>query len=136
MDGGISAPIPVPEAYRRGARRILVIRSRPAEFAKRASVLGHLGALPFRKASAFARAVRQAHQAYRGAIAFMQSPPNDCEIVQVAPARKLATGRTTQHRQALEQDYALGRELGAHAIGRWWQSDTRVAARTVANSCS
>ena len=31
-DGGVTAPVPVEEAYRRGARRILVIRSRPADF--------------------------------------------------------------------------------------------------------
>jgi predicted patatin/cPLA2 family phospholipase len=128
MDGGISAPIPVQEAYRRGARRILVIRSRPAEFAKRASALSNLGALAFRDASAFAHALRQAHRAYQGAVTFIRSPPNDCEIVQVAPPRKLATGRTTQHWRALKQDYALGRELGAHAIRRWCQPDACVAA--------
>ena len=96
MDGDISAPIPVQEANRRGARRILVIRSRPAEFVKRASVLGNLSALAFHRASAFAQALRPAHHAYQGAVAFMRAPLSDCEIVQVAPPRTLATGRTTQ----------------------------------------
>ena len=32
VDGGVAAPIPVEEAYRRGARDIVVVRSRPREF--------------------------------------------------------------------------------------------------------
>jgi predicted patatin/cPLA2 family phospholipase len=119
MDGGIAAPIPVQEAYRRGARRILVIRSRPPWFEKRASFMNWLMALRFLRSPGFGRALRQAHHTYRAAVAFIRSPPPDCEIVHVAPPYGLATGRTTQDPRALEQDYALGRELGARAIQQW-----------------
>ena len=119
LDGGISAPIPVQEAYRRGARRILVIRSRPAQFVKRASVVGRLSALAFRASPALAHALKYAHHAYGAAVSFIASPPPDCEIIHVAPARALATGRTTQDVRALERDYALGREAGVRAIQQW-----------------
>jgi len=119
MDGGIAAPIPVQEAYRRGARRIVVIRSRPPEFVKRASAFAGLSALAFRTSPSFARALRRAHDAYAEAVAFIRSPPADCEILHVAPTAVLATGRTTQDVRALDRDYALGRDAGTRAIAAW-----------------
>jgi predicted patatin/cPLA2 family phospholipase len=123
LDGGISAPIPVQEAYRRGARRILVIRSRPAEFVKRRSALGRFSGLAFRGSPAFGRALRDAPDAYRAAVTFIRKPPADCEIVHAAPPYTLATTRTSQDRRALERDYALGREVGASAMQAWQRID-------------
>jgi predicted patatin/cPLA2 family phospholipase len=127
MDGGVAAPIPVQEAYRRGARRILVIRSRPAAFVKRASALAQVSALAFRASPPFVRAMRSAHRAYADAVRFMDAPPADCEILHIAPPQALATGRTTQSTRALEQDYALGREVGSRAIREWHQSGEPIA---------
>jgi predicted patatin/cPLA2 family phospholipase len=119
LDGGVAAPIPVQEAYRRGARRILVIRSRPAEFVKRPSAFGRVATLAFRSAPAFAHALRSAHVAYQSSVEFITNPPADCEVIHVAPPSKLATGRMTQDTRKLEQDFALGREVGVRAIEAW-----------------
>jgi predicted patatin/cPLA2 family phospholipase len=129
LDGGVAAPIPVEEAYRRGARRILVIRSRPAAFVKQPSFFSWLTSLAFRASPPFANALRDAHARYRAAVEFIHSPPPDCTIVHVAPDAPLATRRTTQDLRALERDFALGREAGARALETWRkldrQSDTR-----------
>lgn len=119
FDGGVSAPIPVQEAYRLGARRILVIRSRPSHFMKRASVIGRLSALAYAASPAFARAMAYAHEAYFEAVSFILAPPPDCEIVHIAPEVPLATRRTTQDVRALQADYALGRKAGEVAMQRW-----------------
>ena len=129
LDGGIAAPIPVQEAYRRGARRIVVVRSRPAHFVKRRSRLGSLASVAFRSSPPLARALSRAHLAYRAAVEFISNAPEDCAIIQVAPATELATGRTTQSIRALELDYALGREAGERAIHAWHQH--RVASDIV-----
>ncbi|HKP59500.1 MAG TPA: patatin family protein [Polyangiales bacterium] len=131
LDGGISAPIPVQEAYRRGARRIIVLRSRPAGFIKRKSSYARLAALAFRASPPLARALRSSHVAYRNAVEFITNPPDDCTILQVAPLSNLATGRTTQSTRALALDFALGREAGERAI-RTWQSSrhSRTSAPT------
>jgi predicted patatin/cPLA2 family phospholipase len=65
LDGGVAAPIPVEEAYRRGARRILVVRSRPAAFVKQPSSSSWLTSLAFRASPPFANALRNAHARYR-----------------------------------------------------------------------
>ena len=85
VDGGLSDPIPVREAYRRGARTIVVIRSRAAHFVKTESLGNHLGAWAMRREPGIARACRSAARVYGDAVAFTTAPPEDCKIIQVAP---------------------------------------------------
>jgi predicted patatin/cPLA2 family phospholipase len=125
VDGGISDPLPIREAYRRGARTIVVVRSRAADFVKRDQLVNHLGALSMRAAPGIARACRGVSRSYAEAVAFLRSPPLDCAIVHVAPATALATRRTSRDRAALERDYALGRALARDAIAQF----ERVAGR-------
>jgi predicted patatin/cPLA2 family phospholipase len=119
VDGGISDPLPVREAYRRGARTIVVVRSRAADFVKKDRLVNHIGAWTLRREPAIARACRDAARAYREAVSFLAAPPDDCAVVHVAPATALATSRTSRDRAALERDYALGRALGRDAIDRF-----------------
>ena len=122
VDGGLSDPIPVREAYRRGARTIVVLRSRAAHFVKNARLANRVGAWAMRRDPGLVKACRNAAAVYRDAVEFMSSPPPDCHVIQVAPAAALATGRTSRDRTALERDYALGRALGREAIVRFEQN--------------
>lgn len=119
VDGGLSDPIPVREAYRRGARTLVVLRSRATHYVKNARIANRIGAWAMRREPGLVKACRNAAAVYRDAVDFMQSPPPDCRIIQVAPAEALATGRTSRDRTALERDYALGRALGREAIDRF-----------------
>lgn len=119
VDGGISDPLPVREAYRRGARTIVVVRSRATDFVKKDRLVNHLGAWTMRRTPAIARACRSAAGAYRDGVAFLRSPPEGCTVIQVAPATALATSRTSRDRAAMERDYSLGRALGREAIVRF-----------------
>jgi predicted patatin/cPLA2 family phospholipase len=119
VDGGIADPIPVEEAYRRGARRILVIRTRPAAATKRDGLSTRAMAWYLRSDPALAVAVRHVPARYRQSVDFLSQPPRGCDILQVAPSVPLATKRTTQTRGALEQDYRLGREMAILAMRQW-----------------
>jgi len=118
VDGGLSDPLPVREAYRRGAGVIVVIRSRAAHFVKKTQLANHIGAWAMRKNPAVAHACRDTPRAYGEAIAFLNQPPRDCTIIHVAPETALATSRTSRDREALERDYTLGRAHGRDAIER------------------
>ena len=72
-----------------------------------------------RREPGIAKACRDAARVYREAVAFVTAPPADCRIIQVAPAKALATGRTSRNRSALDRDYELGRSLGRQAIERF-----------------
>jgi predicted patatin/cPLA2 family phospholipase len=119
VDGGVSAPIPVEEAYRRGARRILVVRSRPRDFAGPSRVENAIAAVLLRREPGLARAFAAYRAVYARAVAFVRRPPVDCHIVEVVPARHLRTNRTTRDLAALEHDYALGRRAGERAVAQW-----------------
>ncbi|MDP9148909.1 MAG: patatin family protein, partial [Myxococcota bacterium] len=95
VDGGISDPLPVREAYRRGARTIVVVRSRAANFVKRDRLVNRVGAWTIRGTPALARACLDVARVYRDGVAFLRSPPADCRVLQVAPSTALATGRTS-----------------------------------------
>jgi hypothetical protein len=53
---------------------------------------------------------------------------------EVAPPRPLATGRTTWTLDALEQDYALGRECGHVAVRGWTALGMAPGAATAARA--
>jgi predicted patatin/cPLA2 family phospholipase len=125
VDGGISDPLPLREAYRRGARTIVVVRSRAAAFVKKTRVTHHLGAWVLRATPGVSEACRNAARAYRDGATFLRAPPPDCTLVHVAPQTALATSRTSRDAASLERDYALGRALGRQAIEQF----ERVASK-------
>lgn len=130
VDGGISDPLPVREAYRRGARTIVVVRSRAAHFIKRDRLANRFGAWALRRTRGLAHACRTAASHYRDAVEFIQSPPEDCAVIHVAPSTALATRRTSRDHTSLERDYALGRALGGDAIARFEALRGRSLAMT------
>jgi len=111
VDGGLSDAIPAAEAYRRGARRIIVVRSRPANAMKERSPLEPLMAMLLRGQPAVAHATRQTAARYRQAVAFVTNPPPDARLIHLAPELPLRTGRTTQDKSALNADYETGRSM-------------------------
>lgn len=117
-DGGLAAPIPVEEAYRRGARRILVIRSRPDGFAGPSRVECAIAATMLREHPALVAAFRRYREVYARSVAFIERPPPGCRVVHVAPER-MRTGRITRDERALVTDYERGRAAAALAIRQW-----------------
>lgn len=119
IDGGVADPIPVEEAYRRGARRILVVRSRPATYVKKPRLENHLVSALLLDRPKLIEAVHHSPARYRRAVEFIHSPPSDCTILQLAPPDMLATTRTSRDRSKLELDYELGRSLATGVVERW-----------------
>lgn len=118
VDGGLVDPIPVEEAYRRGARRMLVVRTRPSKTVKRDHLLTRpIAALLF-KTPAVARASLHTAKRYQQTVAWLQAPPADATIVELAPETPLRTKRTSQDLAGLRADYRLGRESALRNAAR------------------
>ncbi len=109
VDGGMSDPIPAAEAYRRGARSMLVIRSRPIHVTKRPSPADAVTGLLLRRHPALAGLARNVARTYRDSLAFLQTPPRALKLVHMGPSQPMQTGRTTQRVSSLQADYMLGR---------------------------
>ncbi len=118
VDGGMVDPIPVVEAYRRGARRIVVIRSRPHGVVKKPSPLDPVVSALLAKRPNLAHAARKVAHRYQQAVGFLQTPPPDLELLHLAPERPLRTTRTSRDKRALYADYELGRSLARQYLPR------------------
>lgn len=115
-DGGITDPVPVKEAYDRGARHIVVIRTRPMDAHKTSRISPLIGALFFKKYPNLKEKFRNQAQCYNSTVDFMLNPPDDLTITQISPQSIMKTKRTRTHIDALNSDYADGVAMGQKAL--------------------
>lgn len=118
VDGGLADPLPVAFAVQQGARRIMVIRSRPCGYVKRNLMESTLGAWLFRTNSHLRSRFLDKNQRYNQAVAFIRNPPAGVDILEICPAT-LRSSRTTRDLAALQSDYLEGRRLGKAAMAQW-----------------
>ena len=118
-DGGIADSIPVIEAYRRGAKNIMVLRSRRSDYVKENGINTKIYALLLRKYPNLSRAIQNRAASYMKAIRFIQNPPGDARIIEVSPPDTFQTSRLTNNVTVLNADYRIGMEQGKVAIEHW-----------------
>ncbi len=119
VDGGVTDPIPAMEAYRRGARIIAVIRTRPALYKKKKGFENIISSFATRKWPMLSKAVKRQAETYSRCVDFILNPPKDVTIIQIAPEAPLYTGRTTQDIESLLADYETGRKQGEDFVSHW-----------------
>lgn len=119
VDGGLADPIPVIEAYRRGAKNIMVIRSRPHDYMMKPSSNNLLSRWYFRKYPKLLNAIKNRSKVYKQSIEFMRNPPKGIKILEVNPTNQFQTNRLTKDITILMQDYRLGHKIGVEMIQRW-----------------
>ncbi|MBU1170148.1 MAG: patatin family protein [Proteobacteria bacterium] len=115
-DGGVSDPIPVMEAYNKGARHIVVIRTRPVNARKEAWLTPAISSMFFNNTPQLKEEIRSQARRYNETLDFMESPPSDLTITQIAPQTAMKTRRTSKQNQFLINDYSEGVKRGLHAI--------------------
>ncbi len=115
-DGGIADPIPVIEAYRRGARKIMVIRSRKATQVLTNNFSTRFYSRLFKEHPNLQKAILNRATEYRKAIDFSDNPPEDAEILHLTPPDAFRSKRTTTDLKILQADYQLGFDQGKLAI--------------------
>jgi predicted patatin/cPLA2 family phospholipase len=119
LDGGLAAPLPVREAYSRGARKIVIIRTVNADL--------HAQAAWVRKVKSRIYASRycpkivdylvQHEQAYQKEIAFITNPPEDVEIIQIFAENNLKSKLLGSTEMDLQHDYHAGIAAGNTFLG-------------------
>lgn len=114
IDGGVAAPLPVEEAYRRGAKNIVVIRTLPADQEGKTLWAGKLHAIISRtnKCPMLLDSLVRHEQAYEDSLKFIQNPPKGVSITQIFPRVELASSLLGSSEQGLKTDYQHGIEEG------------------------
>ncbi|TAL32364.1 MAG: patatin family protein [Spirochaetes bacterium] len=115
-DGGVADSIPVREAYRRGAGRITVIRTRASDYRMAAGRMEKLGSMAFRKHPRFAKALEERAENYNASVRFINDPPVGIIIDEIAPLPGEGPGRATRDMRVLRLAYLRGVERGSDFV--------------------
>ncbi len=112
FDGGWSDALPVKWAYKNGAKKILVLRTRPATIKSTQSWSDYFGSI-YHKASPHLRETfAHCHSRYNEAIDFMANPPSDLSIEQISPIKLLKSGTYSYTKRTIMRDYRYGLDKG------------------------
>ncbi len=116
FDGGVADPLPVEKAYEMGARKIILIRTYEEKFKRKMKLENYIGALFSKKYPKLRNALLKHDKTYNRALDFIKNPPNDCEIVQLCPPKKLKSKRDSKNTEILKADYKLGKRVAAEYL--------------------
>lgn len=118
-DGGITDAIPVGEAIRRGAHRIMVVRSRPRDYVKRSGISDRLLIRHARSRPPLGEAMKRRAALYNESVALIRKPPAGVEIIEVCPPGDFRVSRLSRDRRVLDEGYEQGLREAGEAIRRW-----------------
>ena len=118
FDGGWSDPLPVKRAYESGSNDILVIRTNPSDLKITQSWPDYLGSYYFRSNKDLAKCFEKSHEQFNNTIEFMNKPPKDLKIQQIAPKRMLKSGTYSYSMRTLKKDYRYGLEFGLDFLAK------------------
>lgn len=114
VDGGVVLPIPIQEAYNRGAKKIMVIRTVPAHQNTRSPWAHKLKSwvCSSQRCPRVLDIITGHENAYNDAIDFIHTPPADSQIIEIAPPEALSSRLLGSTNEALVHDYKMGYEMG------------------------
>ena len=131
VDGGVADPIPVKEAWLRGARRIVVIRTHCHSYREHKSWKEHMVSLLLRNEPVIAKMIMALDDRYNEACQFIENPPRGTEIIEIAPEKELVTPMLSRNRNAMDQDYRTGCEAGLRYLYEAGTGHSYTADQTV-----
>jgi predicted patatin/cPLA2 family phospholipase len=114
LDGGLAEPLPVRESYRRGAKKIVVIRTVNADFHTQAAWVRNLKSWVYESGYCpkMIDYLVQHEQAYQKELAFITNPPEDVEIIQIFAEDNLQSKLLGSTDIDLQHDYRAGITAG------------------------
>ncbi|MCG9115422.1 DUF6363 domain-containing protein [Laribacter hongkongensis] len=114
VDGGVRDAIPVREAWHRGADLILVIRTLPSGISPVPAWRQHMHKALSRsdKLQTAVQLLEQHERIYAATQHFIDAPPGDLRIIEIAPRQPLKSRVVGSHPRDLEHDYRRGTLCG------------------------
>ncbi|CAE6946389.1 patatin family protein [Vibrio sp. B1FLJ16] len=119
VDGGVADAIPVEEAIKRGATKIMVLRSRPASYRKSKTKFNSITKRMLRDTPALIQPMLTRDLRYNQALSVINNPPEGIDVIQVCPPETFKLKRLSRSPEPLRAAYELGIEAGKEAITRW-----------------
>lgn len=117
FDGGISDPIPVEEAIRRGATEIIVIRSRKKPF-KMENKKNKVQDFLLRDYPKINESLSRRSRVYNSSLDTLRKTNSGINIIEINPPEAFQTSRFTQNQEILITDYNLGLDHGRELLNK------------------
>lgn len=118
-DGGVADGIPVAEAIRRGAKRVLVIRSRYRDYVKRDTLWHKYIRWKLKNYPALMQTMRERVQRFESTKILLRQPPDGIKILEVCPPEDFSLSRLGRSQKTIRQGYEAGRRLAEETIQLW-----------------
>ncbi|SHH98084.1 patatin-like phospholipase family protein [Ferrimonas marina] len=125
VDGGVADAIPVAEAIRRGARRIMVLRSRPASYRKSASKAPRLLKHMLRHTPGLVEVMLNRAERYNATLELIRQPPKGVEILEICPPEQFKLKRLTRDPAPVYAAHQMGLGLGQSVIEQWQAMESK-----------
>lgn len=118
-DGGIAEGIPVAEAIRIGAKKIMVVRSRPKTYLKQDTPVHRYIRWKLRRLPMLTAAMRERVKKHKDTLDLIRNPPNGIKIMEICPPEHLTIGRFSRNRRFLLEGYEAGYQTAEEAVQQW-----------------
>lgn len=119
VDGGVADGIPVGEAIRQGAKKIMVIRARPKCYQKKDTINHRLIRWKLREHTSLVNTMRERVMIYQESLELIRNPPDGVQVIEINPPEKLTLGRFNRNQAALLKGYDAGITQADNAIAKW-----------------
>lgn len=123
FDGGWGDPLPVKWAYEQGARDILVLRTWPKDTRSTQSWTDYFGSIYFNDSPSLREIFANCHLRYNEGVEFMEDPPADLKIRQIAPRKLLKSGTYSYSIKTIMNDYRYGLDQGLIYVNKMRMKD-------------
>lgn len=119
-DGGVAESIPVAEAIRMGATRIMVIRARHKHYIKKDTPVHRFVRWKMRSYPYLQETLAGRVQLHNDVIKLIRNPPSGVNIIEICPPDHFNLGRFSRNLQRLQEGYQLGVNAADNAISQWY----------------
>lgn len=123
LDGGIADPIPIAETIQRGARRIMVLRSRPKAYRKREGLAHTLMLWQLRRFPSLRKTAAERVKRYNASLALIRKPPRGVSVVEICPPDDFQPTRLGRDEKILLEGYRQGLRMAEEGMRAWAACD-------------
>lgn len=118
LDGGVSSPIPIQEAYAQGAHTIVTIRTVPSDYQAKTPWAHKLKSWVCNKSRCpkVLDIITEHENAYEDALNFIETPPSGVRVIEISPPKPLASKLLGSSMASLKADYEMGFKVGTEFI--------------------
>lgn len=125
-DGGVSDGIPVVEALRLGATKIMVVRARHKHYMKKDTLFHKCMRRKMQHYPQLYETLSRRVMIHQNTIAQLRNPPPGVSIVEICPPEHFTLGRFSRQRHRLREGYQLGVEASSEAIAQWMKDTDKM----------